>query len=137
MVLAQYVLKERAEFPPVGNSNGGLLKSLHLVLFEDKWTSVETQTSWKLESCFQPVTSQNSVQTNAAVVSGDASTCVLNNEVSTVVTTCTGRAATPTGSTVLPQTTTDTQPIFQSDSSNIEDESTFLHNSPPLLTGDC
>ena len=71
------------------------------------------------------------------MVSGDASTRVLNNEVSTVVTTCTGRAATPTDFTVLPQTTTDTQPTFQSDSSNIEDESTFLHNSPPLLTGDC
>ena len=119
MVLAKYVLKERAEWETaMGNSNGGLMKSLHLVLFEDKWTSVETQTSWKLESCFQPVTSQNSVQTNAAVVSGDAFTRVLNNEVSTVVTTCTSRAATPTDSTVLPQNTSDTQPIFQSDSSN-------------------
>ena len=115
--LSSVRVKRKSRVSPSGKQQRWFDEESTLSALEDKWTSVETQTSWKLESCFQPVTSQYSVQTNAAVVSGDASTCVLSNEVSTVVTTCTGRAATPTDSTVLPQTTTDTQPIFQSDSS--------------------
>ena len=115
--LSSVRVKRKSRVSPSGKQQWWFDEESTLSALEDKWTSVETQTSWNLESCFQPVTSQNSVQTNAAVVSGDASTRVLNNEVSTVVTTCTGRAATPTDSTVLPQTTTDTQPIFQSDSS--------------------
>ena len=59
---------------------------------ENKWTSVEVQTSWKLEPCFQPVTSQNPVVTDVAVVSGDASTLVLDNEVSDMAVSYTHRS---------------------------------------------
>ena len=41
--------------------------TLHVL--EDKWGSVEMQTSWKLESCFLPIVSH---ETDGAVVLGDA-----------------------------------------------------------------
>ena len=114
---------------------------------ENKWTSVEVQTSWKLEPCFQPVTSQNPVVTDVAVVSGDASTLVLDNEVSTVATTSIDTAVAHTDPTVFPQSDMETQSLPQSDSSNMEGreriddesaESGFLQTSLALQTqADC
>ena len=79
--LSSVRVKRKSRVSPSGKQQWWFDEESTLSALEDKWTSVETQTSWKLESCFEPVTSQNSVQTDAAVVSGDASTRVLNNEV--------------------------------------------------------
>ena len=58
--------------------------------------------------------------TDVAVVSGDTSTLVLDNEVSTVATTSIDMAVTHTDPNVFPQSDMETQSLPQSDSSNME-----------------
>ena len=98
------------------------------------------QTSWKLESCFQPIASLNSDETDGAVVAGDAVAHVLDSEDSTVVTTF---VSTPAYTFFSVSFDMQSMPVrVQSYSCNIEGavgpEDEHSLPSPPLQTqGDC
>jgi hypothetical protein len=119
--LSSVRVREKTKMSPSGKQKWWFVlddeePTLHVL--EDKWESVEMQTSWKLESCFQPIATDET--DDGAVVPGDAVAHVLDSEVSTVVTTSVSTPATLTHSS---QSASDMQPMpvrVQSHSCNVE-----------------
>ena len=103
-----------------------------LCALQEKWSSVEIQTSWKLESCYMPIPSPS--------VSDLPRVASVNN-LSPEYTPTSNTSNADAVELTIPQpepTRTESQTSAQSSSVRVEGDDTFLENNLPLLMqGDC